>query len=273
MELCLAMQEHGGVSQRAACRALRLSRSAPYYQSRRADDTPVIEAISSYVADNPGHGFFLLHQTFRHQGRPWGKSRLWRVYRELKLNLPRRGKKRLPARIREPLEIPVHANHTWSADFMADALWSGRRFRTFNVLDDFNRESLRIEIDSSLPSLQVIRALDELIELRGAPRRLRLDNGPELISKALADWAAQHDVDLVFIQPGKPTQNAYIERFNRTYRTEVLDRYVFTSLPEVRRMTEDWRHRYNHQRPHRSLGNVPPAQYAVTQSSPSSTSG
>lgn len=178
----------------------------------------------------------------------------------------------LPARIREPLLLPVLANHTWSADFMADALWSGRRFRTFNVIDDFNRESLRIEIDTSLPALRVIRALDELIELRGKPRRLRLDNGPELISQALADWAQRHRVDLVFIQPGKPTQNAYIERFNRTYRTEVLDRYVFTSLPEVRRMTEDWRHRYNHLRPHRSLGIVPPARYAMTESPTASTS-
>jgi putative transposase len=139
-------------------------------------------------------------------------------------------------------------------------------------MDDFNRESLRIEIDSSLPSARVIRALDELAELRGAPRRLRLDNGPELISKALADWAERAGVELVFIQPGKPTQNAYIERFNRTYRTEVLDRYVFTSLPEVRRMTEDWRHRYNNHRPHRSLDNLPPARFAVAHSPSTSTS-
>jgi len=144
--------------------------------------------------------------------------------------------------------VPGHANHTWSADFMADALWSGRHFRTFNVNDDFNRESLRIEIDTSLPSTRVIRALNEPVELRAAPRRLRLDNGPEFISAALRQRAQRQGIDLLHIQPGKPTQNAYIERFNRTYRTEVLDRYVFTSLHEVRRMTEDWRHRYNHQR-------------------------
>ena len=164
------------------------------------------------------------------------------------------------------------ANHTWSADFMADALWSGRRFRTFNVNDDFNRESLRIEVDTSLPAARVIRALDELVELRGAPRRLRLDNGPEFISAALKDWARRHVVDLIHIQPGKPTQNAYIERFNRTYRTEVLDRFVFTSLEEVRRMTEDWRDRYNHHRPHRSLAGLAPVAFARAQSPSTSTS-
>lgn len=118
----------------------------------------------------------------------------------------------------------------------------------------------------------MIRALDELVELRGAPRRLRLDNGPEFISAALRQWADRHRVELLHIQPGKPTQNAYIERFNRTYRTEVLDRYVFTSLHEVRRMTEDWRYRYNHQRPHRALGGLPPVAYAMA-SSTTSTSG
>jgi putative transposase len=190
----------------------------------------------------------------------------------LHLNLPRRGKRRLPERVREPLEVPLCANHTWSADFMADALWSGRRFRTFNVNDDYNRESLRIEIDTSLPSQRVIRALDELVEVRGAPQRLRLDNGPEFISAALKQWAKDRGIELVHIQPGKPTQNAYIERFNKTYRTEVLDCYVFSSLNEVRRMTEDWRHRYNHERPHRALGGLPPVPYAMAQSPQTSTS-
>ncbi len=184
----------------------------------------------------------------------------------MKLNFPRRGKRRLLDRIRDPLEVPISQNHTWSADFMPDALWSGRRFRTFNVNDDFNRESMKIEIDSSLPAARVIRALDELIEVRGVPQRLRLDNGPEFISNVLKDWAQRQGVTLIHIQPGKPTQNAYIERFNRTFRTEVLDRYVFTSLNEVRRMTEDWRHRYNHHRPHQSLGGLSPIHFAMAHS-------
>lgn len=239
------MQTQHGLSARRADRTLGLSRSARHYAPRPRNDSALIEAIEGHLKDNPGYGFGLLFDEAL-QPKGFGKTRSWRVYVAMKLNLPRRGKRRLPDRIREPLEIPGQANHTWSADFMADALWSGRRFRTFNVNDDFNRESLRIEIDTSLPSPRVVRALDELVELRGAPQRLRLDNGPEFISVALRQWAERHDVELLHIQPGKPTQNAYIERFNRTFRTEVLDRYVFTSLHEVRRMTEDWRHRYNH---------------------------
>lgn len=264
------MQTTYGLSARRTDRVLGLSRSARHYRPRPREDGPLIEAMQAHVAANPGHGFGLLH-AIALKPHGWGKTRSWRVYRALQLNLPRRGKRRLPARIRDPLAVPVQANHTWSADFMADALWSGRRFRTFNVNDDFNRESLRIEVDTSLPSARVIRALDELVELRGR-RRLRLDNGPEFISAALKGWAHRHGVDLVHIQPGKPTQNAYIERFNRTYRTEVLDRYVFTSLPEVRRMTEDWRHRYNHHRPHRSLAGLTPAAFARAQSPSTSTS-
>ncbi len=227
--------------------------------------------MQAYVTANPGHSFGLLFAyALKPQG--WGKTRSWRVYTALKLNLPRRGKRRLPERVRDPLDVPTVTNHTWSADFMADTLWSGRRFRTFNVNDDFNRESLRIEIDTSLPAARVTRALDELVKLLGAPRRLRLDNGPEFISAALRDWATRHAVELVHIQPGKPTRNAYIERFNRTFRTEILDHYVFTSLPEVRRMTEDWRHGYNHHRPHRALAGLSPVAFAQAQSPSTSTS-
>lgn len=271
LELSLAIQTAHGLSARRADRVLQLSRSARHYRPRQRDDGPLIAAIEAHLKDNPGHGFGLL-MDWALRPRGWGKTRAWRVYTALKLNLPRRGKRRLPDRIRTPLEIPQAANHTWSADFMSDALWSGRRFRIFNINDDFNRESMKIEIDTSLPSARVIRALDELIELRGAPRRLRLDNGPEFISAALRQWAQQHGVTLIHIQPGKPTQNAYIERFNRTFRTEVLDRFVFTTLDEVRRMAEDWRQRYNHQRPHRSLGGLPPISFAMAQSPSTSTS-
>lgn len=263
-----SLTDEHGLSARQACCALRLSRSMLYYRPVIRNDRPVIEAVTAYVAKNPRHGFGLLLSSFKLGQHPWGKSVLWRIYCELNLNLPRRGKKRLPERVREPLNVPGLPNDTWSADFMADALWSGRRFRTFNVLDDFNRESLRIEIDTSLPAARVIRALDELIEMRGKPKRLRLDNGPEFISRHLAEWAEKHGIALQFIQPGKPTQNAYIERFNRTYRTEVLDCYIFDTLDEVRRMTEEWRHRYNHERPHESLGRIPPAQFAMAKSQP-----
>jgi putative transposase len=265
MELVSHMRSTHGVSERAACRAVRLSRGLLRYRPAVRDDTPVITAIESHLAANPRDGFGLLYDTLSLGARPCGKTRLWRVYCELGLNFKRRGKKRLPSRIREPLGAPAAPNQTWSADFMADALWNGRRFRTFNVLDDFNREALRIEIDTSLPARRVVRAFDELVEVRGKPARIRLDNGPEFISRELAGWAAEQGIALQFIQPGQPTQNAYIERFNRTFRTEVLDCYVFNSLSEVRALTVDWLHRYNHLRPHAALGRVPPADYKVAK--------
>ena len=129
----------------------------------------------------------------------WSKTRCWRVYTQLRLNLPWRCKRRLPERIRDRLALPPAANHTWSVDFMADALWSRRRFRTFNVNDDFNRESMHIEIDIGLPAVRIIRALDELVERRGAPCRLRLDNSPEFISAALKPWVQRHAVELLYI--------------------------------------------------------------------------
>ncbi|MES1196897.1 MAG: IS3 family transposase [Steroidobacter sp.] len=260
VDMSLAMQTMWGLSERAACRVLGLSRSMFHYQPKNRDDAPIVAAVSQHITDNPGHGFGLLYKTL-HAASVCGKTRLWRIYCALKLNRPRRGKRRLPARILKPLTLPAERTHTWSADFMSDALWSGRRFRTFNVIDDYNREALRIEIDTSLPAARVVRALDELIELHGKPQRLRLDNGPELISTLLKQWSTQRGIELTFIQPGKPTQNAFIERFNRTYRTEVLDRYLFNTLSEVRSMTEDWRHRYNHSRPHTSLGDIPPSHY------------
>jgi len=260
------MQAHHGVSQRKACRAVGLARSMMGYRPVTKDDTPIIAAIERHISAHPRDGFGLLYDTLSLTGRPCGKTRMWRVYCEMNLNFKRRGKKRLPDRIREPLVIPALPNETWSADFMADALWNGRRFRTFNVLDDYNREALRIEIDTSLPASRVVRAFAELVEVRGKPTRIRLDNGPEFISHELARWAAEHAIKLQFIQKGRPTQNALIERFNRTYRNGVLNCYVFNSLAEVRAITERWLEHYNHHRPHESLGRIPPKSYLVTKS-------
>lgn len=164
------------MSERRACQASGIARSTLRYRPVARDDSGVITFIQAYMALNPRHGFGLLYDSARHQGKPWGKTVLWRVYCELRLNLPRRGKKRLPARIKQPLEPAGQPNQGWSCDFMADALWSGRRFRTFNVIDEFNREGLRIEVDTSLPTARVIRALNERVEVRGAPLSIRLDN-------------------------------------------------------------------------------------------------
>ena len=148
---------------------------------------------------------------------------------------------------------------------------SGQRFRTFNVIDDFNREILGIEVDTSLPSPRVVRVLDRIAEWRGYPEKLRMDNGPELISVTLAEWAEEHNVMLDFIKPGKPTQNSYIERFNRTYRDAVLDFHIFNSLKEVRQITQDWIKEYNTERPHESLDQLTPEEYLMIKSPELST--
>jgi len=180
----------------------------------------------------------------------------------MKLNIRRRAKKRLPDRIKQPLTIPCSPNEVWSIDFMSDTLVDGRRFRLFNVLDDFNRESLAIEVDTSLPSLRVIRVLNRIIAQRGKPANLRSDNGPEFISHHLQQWCEDNAITLQYIQPGKPTQNAYIERKNGSIRRELLNAYLFNSLSEVRAMSEEWRIDYNAERPHKSLGYLSPLRYA-----------
>ena len=160
-----------------------------------------------------------------------------------------------------PLATPEALNQSGSVDFMHDALVCGRRFCTFNVVDEFNREALSIEIDLNLPALRVVRVPDRIAANRGYPVMLRMDNGPEFISQTLAEWAEKHAVKPEFIQPGKPTQNAFIERFNRTYRTVILDFYLFRTLNEVREIMDKWLSEYNSERPHESLNNMTPEEY------------
>ena len=178
------------------------------------------------------------------------------------LHLKRKPKKRLPARVARTLVVPLQANQTWSLDFMSDSLSNGRAFRTLNVIDDFNREALWIEVDTSLPAERVVRVLEQLLDWRGKPTHIRMDNGPELISQRLKSWAQEKHIELLHIQPGKPAQNAYIERFNRTYREDVLDAYLFDDLQEVRNITERWLEDYNTIRPHDALQGLPPRQFA-----------
>jgi putative transposase len=179
----------------------------------------------------------------------------------MNLKLRRKRKKRLPARVKEPLSQPIGMNHTWSMDFMSDSLNYGRRFRVLNVIDDYNREALVIEPDFSLPAERVITALNEAILWRGKPREIRVDNGPEFISKALQKWADENEIKLKHIEPGSPTQNAYIERFNRFFREDILDAYMFNDLTEVRQLAWDWMIDYNQNHPHKSLGGISPIDY------------
>lgn len=162
-----------------------------------------------------------------------------------------------------PLATPQALNKSWSIYFMHDALVCGRSFRTVNVVDDFNREALAIGIDLNIPAQRVIRVLDRIVAIRGYPLKMRMDNGPELVSLVLAQWAEEHGVQLEFIKPGKPTRNAFIERFSRTYRTEILDFYLLRILNEAREITERWLMEYNNERPHESLNNLTPEEYRL----------
>ena len=190
-------------------------------------------------------------------------KKIYRLYREEGLQIGRRRRKRQRAEPRIPLANPSRTNERWSMDFMSDMLASGRRFRTFNLLDDFSRESLAIEAAFSISSEEVTRVLDRIALERGYPEAIVVDNGPEFTSRALDVWACRHGVRLHFIQPGKPNQNAFIESFNRTFRDECLNKNWFLDIQDARRAIENFRIDYNTERGHSSLGRVPPVEFAA----------
>ena len=193
----------------------------------------------------------------RDNGECWNHKR---VYRELELNLRIKPRKRLKREKPDELVVPEQPNEVWSMDFMADRLGDGRQFRLLNVLDDFNREGLGIEIDFSLPAERVVRALNQIFEWRGAPRTIRVDNGPECVSGTLMEWAENKGIALAHIQPGKPQQNAYVERYNRPVRHEWLDLHIFETIDQVQQIATEWLWSYNHERPNMGNGGMSPAQ-------------
>ena len=249
------------LSVRRACKLVSLSRSVMTYCKVRRDDSSLIEALHQLVEKHPTIGFWKCYYRLRRKGVLCNHKRLYRVYTLLRLNVRRKARRRVPQRIKEPLLLPETINKAWSMDFMCDSLVDGRRFRLLNIIDDYNRESLAIEIDTSLPALRVIRVLEKLLVTRSQPIAIRVDNGPEFISDRLQQWCDERNIRLQFIQPGKPVQNAFIERNNGSLRKELLDAYLFYSLQEVREMASDWQEDCNCSRPHQSLGFVPPAEY------------
>jgi putative transposase len=225
------------------------------------DDTRLIELLEQLAQNVEGEGFWKFYDRLRLQGHVINHKRVYRMYKKMGLRMKRKVKKRLPARIKEKLEVPSSFTKTWSIDFMSDALSNGRKFRTFNVIDDFNREILYIETDYSLKSSRILWVLRHLIARYGKPEKIRMDNGPEFIAKIARAWSDINDIEFKYIQPGKPSQNAYIERFNRTYRGKVLDAYLFDTLEEVRNIAENFMDDYNNHRPHDALRGIPPRLY------------
>lgn len=256
----LLLEEGCNVSR--ASETAAISRSSLRYKARPKDDSVVEAHLDALTQKHPAIGFWSCYYRLHNRGQHINHKRLRRVYRAMNLHIRSRPKRRLPERVKLPLAIPTAPNQCWSLDFMSDALCDGRKFRVLNIIDDYNRESLKIEVDTSLPALRVQRALDEIVKAKGLPANIRSDNGPEFISNLMEVWCENRKVSWHYIQPGKPTQNAFIERQNGSMRRELLNAYQFSSLKEVRQLCADWQQDYNHDRPHKALGYLSPTTYA-----------
>ena len=251
------------MSLRQACMLFCISTSVFYYRARRKDDSEIIEQLSVLADLHQRWGFWMMFHRLRKLQYMWNHKRVYRVYKAMRLNLRNKRKKRLPARVKAPLLNPIYPNVTWSLDFMHDTLSNGKIIRALNVIDDFNREALSITVDTSLPARRVILELDKLLDWRGKPDKIRSDNGPEFIAESIGAWCSEHGIEWEYIQPGKPTQNSLIERFNRTFRQDVLDSYIFENLSQVRKYANAWMWMYNNVRPHSSLGYLTPVEFLL----------
>jgi len=252
-----------GLSQRRLSQLTGWNRSTLQYQGRERSDTALRERMRHWAALKPRWGSPILHDVLRAEGLVVNHKRTERVYREEGLSLRRKRRKKLPAVARVPLPQAAGPNQRWSMDFIHDQLSDGRRFRCLTMVDEFTRQSLAITVDHSIGGAGVVRTLDGLVAQRGKPKMLITDNGPEFTSRALHQWAQRHGVSLHHIQPGKPTQNAFIESFNGTFRDDCLNQHWFSSLAEADLLIEHWRKEYNQLRPHSSIGRMPPDTFAL----------
>lgn len=250
-----------GHSERRACVLAGLRRSTCRYKTRHVDDKRLVERLHELAGEKPRYGYQMLTRLLRREGWAVNKKRVYRLYRSAGLTVRRRGRRKLRV-MRAPRPMAVsRPNERWAMDFVHDYLANGRRIRTLNVVDAFTRECLAIEVDFSLPSARVVRVLDKLIWEYGLPESIRVDNGPEFISKALDLWTAQHGVKLDFIQPGKPMQNGHVESFNGRFRDECLSQHHFPTLARARVEIETWRMHFNCERPHSSLDARTPKEF------------
>jgi putative transposase len=245
-----------------ACGLVGISRSLYRYRSRRPDSAPLRTRIEEIAAVKRRYGYRRVYLRLRREGWAVNRKRVYRLYRDAGLAVRRRKRKRIGALARRPLPKPTRANVSWSMDFVADGLIGGRRLRCLTIVDDCTRECLAIEVDTSITGLRVQAVLDRLADTRGLPNSITVDNGPEFDGQVLDKWAYRRAVQLAFIRPGKPNENAYIESFNGKFRDECLNEHWFLSLAHARSVIGAWCIEYNTERPHSSLGNRTPQEFA-----------
>jgi putative transposase len=256
-------REAAQLSERRACRFTGFSLSTQRYQARRPLNHALRERLKELARTRPRWGYRRLYVLLKREGCKRNRKLVQRLYREEELSVRKRRRRKVAAVARSPMTCPVGPNERWSIDFVRDTLADGRVFRAFTVVDDFTRESPAIEVDHSLPGERVARTLDRLARERSLPKRIVCDNGPEFQGQLLDFWAHRHGVELCFIQPGKPVQNAFIESFNGKLRDECLNESYFTSLSDAQITIEAWRKDYNETRPHSSLGDLTPTEFAM----------
>jgi putative transposase len=254
-----------GLTERQSCSILQLHRSARRYVSKRQPDAELIGKIKSIAAERPRFGYLRIHAMLKGQGVHVNHKRVYRIYREENLAVRKRGRRKYFWGRRAPKEVPSAPNVRWSMDFTSDMLHTGQRFRTLNIIDDCTRECLAIEVSTSIPGKRVIEILEQLRWSRGLPKEIVVDNGPEFTCKAMIIWACNKGVNLHFITPGKPIQNAMVESFNGRFRDECLNQYWFTNMNDARKLIADWRDDYNNVRPHSALNNRTPSQFRQHQ--------
>ena len=257
--LCEAHQ----VSQRRACSVLGVDRSSVRYRSVRPDDAELRKAMKAVATERRRFGYRRVHVMLERQGWQVNQKKLRRLYREEKLQVRKRGGRKRALGTRRPMPVPERANERWSLDFVSDAFTDGRRFRVLAIVDDFSRECLALIADTSLSGLRVTRELTAIMARRGRPRTIVSDNGTELTSMAVLRWCQETQIDWHYIAPGKPMQNAFVESFNGSFRDELLNETLFSSLAEAREKITAWKDDYNRNRPHSSLGNLTPQEFAM----------
>jgi len=251
------LKDNYNASQRLICKTLNLYRST-LNRTKTKDDRVTENKLKELASKYPTRGMDYYYGKIRMQGLQWNRKRVRRVYNKLNLKMRRKHKRRINRPYTEGLSQPIMPNVTWSMDFMSDVLEDGRKVRTLNVIDDYNRECLSIEVGISICSDRVTRVLDQLIELRGKPLQIRTDNGPEYTSNNYSLWCQDRGIKTMYIQPGKPNQNGFIERFNRTFREDVLDAYLFDKISQLQLTADLWKKEYNTGHPHKSLGRMSP---------------